>query len=893
MNISFKHLVSVCALCGLLALAGCDLLMSTEAHVERARSEMSQGNFRAAAIDLRNALKKSSTNTEARLMLATLLLRLGDARSAQVEIERATRDGLDPARGAPLMAETRLWLGQAAELLKLIDEGGLSLDEPGRSTFRGRALSALGRHVEAAAAFEQALQAKPGDVSAQIGLAETLAVRGQSDAALKLLSGIPDTDPQATEAKTLQGRILLGRGQYSEAEAVLRHASDHLPPDIAVTKRAMLWTYLAEAQLAQGKVDAAERVQQQLSQEVPELLAGKLVRARVQLARGDYTAAITELQRVLVAAPDLIQARMMLGAAHLSQGNLQQAENQLAQVVDRAPDNIEARKLLARVRLQLDRPDAALRVLTPALEGEGSDPQLYSLAGAAQLRAGDSQAALATLGQNVRLHPTEEAPRLDLAAAYISAGRYTDALDLLKSTPEKPSARRAALIVVATAAQRGQPEARAELERLVADQPDNVELLHLAAMYFGSQREFERSRVYLARVLETAPEDTRALRGLASVEFMAGNSAGAEQALRRALKSEPKSSDLHLALSRLYLTQNDLARARAEMDAAVTASGGRAEVENAAGSLLLDSLRFDEALARFRRAASIDPSTALYWLNAGRAQLALNQPAAARESLEKALSLHPDWMPVQSLLVLVDLRASGPSTALKRAQELRNRQPGESGALVLEGDVRMVMKEYAAAAKAYEDAERIRPDAVLAVKNFEARRLGSLERPEAPLTRWLAVRPEDNRVRLVLSQYYVQTSRPQRAVAELETISRQDPRNPAALNNLAWLYYVQGDGRAEETARRAYELAPSNAAIADTYGWILLGKRQTARALELLEKAANGAPDNPEIGYHYGAALAAAGRRAEAHTALRKAVDTSQTFAQRAEAEELLTQLKN
>src|SRR4029453_6932236 len=130
-------------------------------------------------------------------------------------------------------------------------EGGLKPHAPCRSTCRGRALSVLGRHAEAAAAFEQALQAKPGDASAQIGLAETLAVRGQSDAALRLLGGIPETDPQATEAKTLQGRILLGRGQYSEAEAVLRHASDHLPPDIAVTKRAMLWTYLAEAQLAQ------------------------------------------------------------------------------------------------------------------------------------------------------------------------------------------------------------------------------------------------------------------------------------------------------------------------------------------------------------------------------------------------------------------------------------------------------------------------------------------------------------------------------------------------------------------------------------------------------------------------------------------------------------------
>ena len=200
---------------------------------------------------------------------------------------------------------------------------------------------------------------------------------------------------------------------------------------------------------------------------------------------------------------------------------------------------------------------------------------------------------------------------------------------------------------------------------------------------------------------------------------------------------------------------------------------------------------------------------------------------------------------LESLLVLLDLRSSGPDAALKRAQELRSRQPDAAVAIVLEGDVRMVMKDYATAAKAYEDAERIRPDAALAVRTHEAMRLGGLDRPEAPLIRWLALRPEDSRVRAVLGQYYLQTGRSQRAMAELETVSRQAPNNAVALNNLAWLYYTQGDARAEETARRAHEMAPSNAAIADTYGWILLGKQQTARALELLEKAARGRAGQP------------------------------------------------
>ncbi len=893
MNAPYKRPLLIFVLGALVALAGCDLLMSSEARLERAQKEMSQGNFNAAAIDLRNVLKKQPANTQARMMLVNLLLKLGDAQTAQQELQRAIHDGADPARSAQVTAEIYLRLGQAAELLKLIDDGQLALEEPARSIARGHALSALGKPVEAAAAFDHALQTEPRNAAAQIGLAETLAVRARSDEALKLLGGIPDTAPEATEARILQSRILLGRGQYSEAETILLRASNLLPPDSAVMQRAMLWTYLAEAQLAQGKVDAADKTQKRLATEVPGLAAGQLLRARVLLARGDYATGIAELQRLLVAAPDFVQARMMLGAAQLAQGNLLQAENQLAQVVDRAPENIEARKLLARVRLQLDLPDAALRVLTPALEEESTDPQLYSLAGAAQLRAGESEKALETLEQGARLHPNDEAPHLDLASAYISLRRYADALGVLQALPGKPSARRAALLVVATAAQQGQPEARAELERLLREQPDNTELLYLAAMYFGSQREFERARVYLGRVLEASPGNGRALRGLASVEYAAGNLQAAEQALLRALNAEPKSADIQLALARLYLARNDLPHARAAIDAAVKASGGRAEVENAAGLLFSESQRFDEALARFRRATELDSSKATYWLNAGRAQLALSQPAAARESLEKALSLRPDWMPAAGLLVLVDLRSSGPAAALARAQDLRRRQPQEPATMVLEGDVQMFRKEYAQAAKAYEDAERIRPDAVIAVKTFEAMRLGSLDRPEAPLIRWLALRPEDGRVRTVLGQYYVRTGRPQRAMAELETVSRQAPNNFAVLNNLAWLYHAQGDGRAEETARRAYELAPTNAAVADTYGWILLGNQQTARALELLEKAAKGAPDSAEVRYHYGAALAAAGRRAEARTALSQAIETQQTFPQRADAEKLLAQLKN
>ena len=73
---------------------------------------------------------------------------------------------------------------------------------------------------------------------------------------------------------------------------------------------------------------------------------------------------------------------------------------------------------------------------------------------------------------------------------------------------------------------------------------------------------------------------------------------------------------------------------------------------------------------------------------------------------------------------------------------------------------------------------------------------------------------------------------------------------PAALNNLAWLYYERKDPRALEIAKKAYELAPNSAPIADTYGWILVEKGEIAKGIEILSKAVQLAPDNKEIADH-------------------------------------------
>ena len=874
-------------------LTGCDRFMSSGSRLERAAKSEEQGDFAAAAIDVSKVVQAEPANLAARLKLAALQLQLGDVRAADFELQKALAGGANPVETAPLRTDIAIAMGQFEPLIAWLRGPGASVPEPTHSILLGRALTAAGRSPEAQKLFENVLAGAQDSVPGRTGLAETLAFQGRYDPALQQIAPVVDGNAPAIDARLLQARIFLARGQYADAERSLIRAREIAGRQIALPKLALLLYGLAEAQLAQGHVADAAKTSGTLSSLAPNSVPSRLVSARVALAKGEYVTGIAELQRVVSSVPDLVQARMMLGAAHFAQGNYMQASTQLERVVQEAPDNVEARKLLARVELQLDRPDAALRTISPALESSPTDSQLYALAGEANVRGGSPDRAFEVLERNVKANPDDVNAKLDLATAYLQAHRYDSAITLVRALPPQPgNVRREALLITALMAGQGPIVARRELEELLKQRGDSADLHYLAAAFFATQREFERSKAEIDIVRKQNPNDIRSLVMLAKTEFASGKRPPAEAALQEALKIDPKSTVARLMLAQLYVAGADVPRARTVLDAAIAAAPNNVDVVHSSGLILLDAGLVDEALARFRRATELEPNNATYWLSSARAQSALNQPAAARESVAKALVLRPKWVAAQSLLVMLDLRASGPDAALARAAELRTSRPDDPLPVILVGDVHMFAHHYEEAAKAYTDATRLTQDSTLAIKLFEAVRLANRDRPEQSLERWLGLRPDDARARLVLAQYFSNIGRTDRAISEFEILVRQLPDEAPLLNNLAWLYHTKRDARAEGLARRAHEIAPNNAAITDTYGWILFTANKVEQSLELLKAAAAGARDNPSVSYHYGAALAAAGKPAEARTALAAALGSSTKFEERPAAEKLAAQLQ-
>jgi predicted Zn-dependent protease len=165
------------------------------------------------------------------------------------------------------------------------------------------------------------------------------------------------------------------------------------------------------------------------------------------------------------------------------------------------------------------------------------------------------------------------------------------------------------------------------------------------------------------------------------------------------------------------------------------------------------------------------------------------------------------------------------------------------------------------------------------------------DQANAVAAKWLKDNPKDTTVRLYLADVDLRKKDYKGAARYYKEAIAIQPDNTVALNNLAWVANELKDPAALGYAEKAYALAPGNAAVADTYGWLLVGKGDTKRALEILGKAAAAAPNSGEIRLHYAQALIKSGDKAAAKKELDAAVRLGDKTPVKAEAEQLLKSL--
>lgn len=431
---------------------------------------------------------------------------------------------------------------------------------------------------------------------------------------------------------------------------------------------------------------------------------------------------------------------------------------------------------------------------------------------------------------------------------------------------------------------------RTLLTGALAKDPKQSELLFTLARVEWSARKFDAARSALQRVIDADPANNMAQMMLVEMDMAQGEEQAAVARLENMRNADPKAIEPTLLLARLALRKNQPKRADELIAEALQGAGKRPEVLNTAGLLYLESGRFDQAAALFKDGTSQSGANPMLWLNLGRAQLGLNQNGPARDSLEKALSLQPNWLPAVGALAFLEVQEGREAAALERIAALKRTQPKDPGVLALEGEVYSVLRRYEDAARSFDAAAAVRPSGELAMKSYQARLAGKLPDAIASLERWARDNPDNPGFNTILADAYIKVGERLKAVQLYRRILERQPENVPALNNLAWLYYELHDERALTTARQAYALAPESAAIMDTLGWILVERGFVTEGLTLLERAAT-PKAAPEIRYHYAAALARSGAKDRARQRLSELLGNETTFASREAAQRLLGEL--
>jgi Flp pilus assembly protein TadD len=240
----------------------------------------------------------------------------------------------------------------------------------------------------------------------------------------------------------------------------------------------------------------------------------------------------------------------------------------------------------------------------------------------------------------------------------------------------------------------------------------------------------------------------------------------------------------------------------------------------------------------------------------------------------------------------LELETSGLDAALKLAADLRAKPDAMPAAALLKGDLLVGAKQFDRAVDAYQAEFAQAPSQVLALRLAAADAGAGRWDPAATVLRdWLTTHPDSPEVSGVLAKLDERAGRFGLAVGELETRLHHRPNDPAALNDLAWIYQTQNDPRALALAQRAYMLAPAPQ-IADTLGWIMLSRGDIAAATALLQKAVEQRPGDPSLTYHLALAMEKSGRPDDGRKLLEPLLAKPDAFDERPAAEKLLQQMK-
>ncbi len=901
-------------------------------YYEDALSRYEQRNYAGAIIQLKNALQIDKSILQVHALLGKALLANDEFAAAEVALEEALRLGV--SRDEVVVPLARSLIGQAKQTLLLTEprfaEQGLTRAAL-TSLLIVKASAAIdtGDPKTALKLIEAARRIDPADPQSWVAEIMVRSRAGQFAEAKLAADQALTLQPNDAQAIYLRGTVSHLQGDLKSALSYYDRALKTEPSKLeALVSRAGLLTDLKRS--ADAKSDVAQI--RRLSPRDPRGAYLSALIAERERRSTDARRDLNDVTNLLDPVPiEFLRYRpqllMLGGLAHYGLSQSEKAKPYLDGVLKTQPGS-PAAKLLAQIHIGENSVDRAISILDEYLRAHPDDRQAIQLLASAYIAQGRHGRAVSLLQRAIEKHDGTDI-RGALGASLLGAGDFAAAIPELKASWSAGSGQtQAGAALAALYLQLGEPsKAVTVADALVARDSQQPGLLLLQGTARLAAGDRAGARAALEQALKIAPDFVAPQIELARLAILERAYAEARKRLNTALAKDSTNRDAMVASAELHAAQGQVDEARRWL-AKADDHGGRSDLDAAMRLVQYDlaNRRPDLAAESLKRLtgkapdvprvlvmsarvslANGDPDAARSSLTRAAGQVAYDAPAlvqiaslqiaadhlpGAAHSLDKALSESPADLQAQALRTEVAIRQGDFTLAEQGAKQISaaNRKSGIGPMLM--GDLAIAQRRRPAAVAFYRQAHQIEPGTRSLLRLVAAM---YPDHPEAALdlsAQWLKTHPTDTAVWRAIGDGQAQAGKLTAARASYETLSRLQPEDAEAANNLANVLILTKDPLALKVAERALALRPDAAHIIGTVGWAAFNAGQTDRALQLLRDARLRNPTNPDTRYFLAAVLAKAGRVVEARIELQAALGDGRPFAHMGEARQLLAQLK-
>lgn len=694
-------------------------------------------------------------------------------------------------------------------------------------------------------AFEQVLDVAPGHIAAHGALVAS-AIAAGDEAAMRLrLRALHKRWPQHPQTLMLAARTALRQGKLGDARDALQQLLRSTPDDA----RALHLAGEVESR-AGARLPALTHLKKALAS-APKATPVLLLLARVQLQGGEAEQALATLAPLLAEAPGgktstagRIAAESMAAPAD----PLARPEEAAAQP---ASASGEAMRLAAQAQLQLGRMAEAQALLARAAVAQPGDPR-FRTAEALALLQRDGARGLAALET---LAASDDSGTADLALIHARILRrdFTAALQALaRAEARQPQNATLPLIRGQVHERLGDPKAaRAAYEQAQRTAPD-----HLGAAQALAERDLAdgQPKAALARLqtmVQAQPGDARRMLALAQLQQrMQAKPAEVQASIEAATRAAPTDLTPVLALVRHHLGQGRSEAALTVARSALVTFAAETELIDLLGQAQLASGEPQQALGSFRKVVSARPRQPLPLLSLARAQRAVGERAAARATLQQALTLAPGLLEAHRVLLEMALEDKQWPAALQIARDQQRRQAERPEGWMWEGAVAAAQRRWPDAASAFRTALAKGAGSDAAQKLYSALRAAGeadkADKADRHAADWLNLHPLDLAFHLHLGDAVARAD-PDSAEAHYRRALALQPAHPRVLNNLAWVVLQQRKPGAAALAERANQAASGQPELMDTWAAALAAEAQGPMALDLQKQAVALAPKRHDL----------------------------------------------